>query len=229
MNNKKTWACSDFHGNYAAYEAVKNYISENDVVYYLGDAGDRGPHPWETIVAIYNDPQFVYIKGNHEDMLVNAMREWLPDHVKGVEYELLAWNGGHKTFQEWKDGPERNKWVTRLSALSTYEIYVNANNQVIHLTHAGFTPPTVPKYDLLIWDRDHIYDDWAGIETEYVVHGHTPTRRYVGADEICTYCNDHKIDIDVSCYRSQKVALLNLDTFEPVYLSTKNEEDEVNG
>jgi calcineurin-like phosphoesterase family protein len=223
------YACSDFHGNYAAYEAVKNYIGENDVVYYLGDAGDRGPRPWETIVAIYNDSQFVYIKGNHEDMLVNAMKEWLPDHVKGVEYELLAWNGGHKTFQEWKDGPERNKWVTRLSALPTYEIYVNANNQVIHLTHAGFTPPTVPKYDLLIWDRDHIYDDWAGIETEYVVHGHTPTRRYVGADEICTYCNDHKIDIDISCYRSQKVALLNLDTFEPVYLSTKNEEDEVNG
>lgn len=222
------YACSDFHGNYAAYEAVKNYIGENDVVYYLGDAGDRGPRPWETIVAIYNDPQFVYIKGNHEDMLVNAMKEWLPDHIKGCEYELLSWNGGHKTFQEWKNGPERNKWVARLSALPAYESYVNANNQVIYLTHAGFTPPVVPNYDELIWDRDHIYDDWAGIEIEYVVHGHTPTCHYVGADEIWTYCEGHKIDIDISCYRSQKVALLNLDTLEPVYLSTRNEEDEVN-
>lgn len=223
------YACSDFHGNYRAYEAVKNYIGENDVVYYLGDAGDRGPRPWETIMAIYNDPQFVYIKGNHEDMLVNAMKEWLPDHIKGCEYELLAWNGGDKTFREWKNGPERNKWVARLSALPTYESYVNVNSQVIYLTHAGFTPPVVPKYDLLIWDRDHIYDDWAGIEIEYVVHGHTPTRRYVGADEIWTYCEDHKIDIDISCYRSQKVALLNLDTLEPVYLSTRSKEDEVNG
>lgn len=223
------YACSDFHGNYRAYEAVKNYIGENDVVYYLGDAGDRGPRPWETIVAIYNDPQFVYIKGNHEDMLVNAMKEWLPDHISDYELHLLASNGGYETFQEWKNGPERNKWVARLSALSTYEIYVNANNQIIHLTHAGFTPPMVPRYDLLIWDREHIYDDWTGLEHEYVVHGHTPARRYVGADEIWAYCDDHKIDIDISCYRSHKVALLNLDTFEPVYLNTRSEEDEVNG
>lgn len=223
------YACSDFHGNYKAYEAVKNYIGENDVVYYLGDAGDRGPEPWRTITVIYNDDQFHYIKGNHEDMLVNAMKEWLPDHIKGCEYDLLAWNGGHKTFQEWKNAPERNKWAVRLSALPTYESYVNVNNQVIYLTHAGFTPPTVPKYDLLIWDRDHIYDDWAGIEIEYVIHGHTPTRRYVGSDSVWTYCEGHKIDIDISCYRSQKVALLNLDTLEPVYLAAQYEEDEVDG
>lgn len=219
------YACSDFHGNYAAYEAVKNYIGENDVVYYLGDAGDRGPRPWDTITAIYNDPNFIYIQGNHEDMLVKAITEWLPDHIKGEAYDLLEWNGGHQTFQEWKNSPERNKWMMKLSALPTYETYVNVNNQVIHLTHAGFTPPTVPPQDELIWDRWHVHDDWAGFDDEFVVHGHSPTRHYVGGDEVWSYCDGHKFDVDISCYRSKRVALLNLDTFETVYLNAENEEE----
>lgn len=223
------WSCSDFHGNYKAYEAVKNYIDENDVVYYLGDAGDRGPEPWRTITAIYNDDQFHYIKGNHEDMLVNAMKEWLPNHIKSIEYELLECNGGHKTFQEWKNGPERTKWMIRLSTLPTYKLYVNVNNQVIHLTHAGFTPPAFPDYDLLIWDRWHIFDDWTGLKNEFIVHGHTPVHHYTGKNETWIYCDNHKINIDISCYKSQKVALFNLDTFETVYLMAQYEEDEANG
>ena len=26
------WSCSDFHGNFKAYEVVKNYIGENDII-----------------------------------------------------------------------------------------------------------------------------------------------------------------------------------------------------
>ena len=36
--------------------------------------------------------------------------------------------------------------------------------------------------------------------------------------EVFTYCEGHKIDIDVLTWRTNKVALLNLDTFEPTYL-----------
>lgn len=226
---KTCWACSDFHGNYKAYEAIKNYIGAEDIVYFLGDAGDRGPEPWKTITAVYNDPQFIYLKGNHEDMLVKAMNEWLPEHIKSSEYELLEWNGGHKTFQQWKDGPERNKWVIKLSTLPIYKIYTNINNQIIHLTHAGFTPPNMPEYNELLWSREHFYDDWTGLDTEYIVHGHTITSRYTAANTVWRYCNGHKIDIDIACYSSQKVALLNLDTFEVVYLDAHYKEDKING
>lgn len=213
------YCVSDLHGNYAAYEAIKQFIQPDDVVYCLGDCGDRGPQSWETITAVYNDPQFFYIKGNHEDMLVNAMKEWLPDHIPGAEFSLLDHNGGRRTFRDWKNGPERNKWVSRLDKLPWLVSYTNKNGQKIILTHAGFTPPNSPKYDEALWSRDHFNDNWTGDDNTFIVHGHTPTS-YMTWDtyEVFTYCEGHKIDIDVLTWRTNKVALLNLDTFEPTYL-----------
>lgn len=220
----KVYAVSDLHGNYAAYEAIKRFIQPEDKVYCLGDCGDRGPQPWETITAVYNDPQFIYLKGNHEDMLVNAMKEWIPEHISGYELQLLEYNGGHRTFKAWKNGPERNKWVKRLEGLPTYMVYINTSGQTITLTHAGYTPPAMPRADELLWSREHFNDEWPkGEENHIIVHGHTPTS-YMTWDtyEVFRYCNGHKIDIDILTWRTNKVALLNLDTLEPIYLHVGN-------
>ena len=220
------YAVADIHGNFAAYKAIKEYVQPDDIIYCLGDCGDRGPKPWETIVAIYNDPQFIYMKGNHEDMLVNAIREWQPEHIKDEEYYLLEHNGGRRTFNGWKNSSKRNIWASRLERLPFYLIHVNKNNQIIHLSHAGFTPPTIPCYDEIIWSRHHFNDKWTGKENEFVVHGHTPTSHMTwDTHEVYKYCNGHKIDIDVSTWRTNKVALLNLDTLEPIYLTSGEEEN----
>lgn len=216
----KVYAVADLHGNYAAYEAIKRFIQPEDRVYCLGDCGDRGPQSWETITAVYNDPQFIYIKGNHEDLLVNAMKEWIPEHINGNEYNLLSCNGGSRTFKAWKNGPERNKWVGRLNNLPTLLTYTNTSGQTIILTHAGYTPPTLPRVDELLWSRDHFNDEWPeGEENHIIVHGHTPTS-YMAWDtyEVFKYCDGHKIDIDILTWRTNKVALLDLDTLEPTYL-----------
>lgn len=215
----KVYCVSDLHGNYAAYKAIKCFIQPEDKVYCLGDCGDRGPQSWETITAVYNDPQFIYMKGNHEDMLVNAMKEWLPEHINGYEYDLLCHNGGRQTFRAWKNGPERNKWISRLNNLPTMETYVNSFGQKIILTHAGFTPPAIPPVDELLWSRDHFNDEWEGYEDVIIVHGHTPTSYMTwNTYEVFRYCNGHKIDIDILTWRTNKVALLDLDTLEPTYL-----------
>ena len=86
------FACSDLHGMLHFYKTIKEFLKPEDVVFFLGDAGDRGPHPWETIKAILTDPQFIYIKGNHEDMLIDAM-----GHGYGSAWALLRSNGGKKT------------------------------------------------------------------------------------------------------------------------------------
>ena len=36
-------------------------------------------------------------------------------------------------------------------------------------------------------------------------------------DSIIPYCEGHKIDIDLGCFVSRQIALLDLDTFEPIY------------
>ena len=68
-----TYAISDLHGRMDLFRQVKEFLQPEDVVYVLGDCGDRGPAGWELIKTVYEDPQFIYLMGNHEDMLVNAM------------------------------------------------------------------------------------------------------------------------------------------------------------
>lgn len=68
MIKVSVYAISDLHGMLCLYQEVKKFLKPEDKVYCLGDCGDRGPDPWETIKAVAADPQFIYIKGNHEDM-----------------------------------------------------------------------------------------------------------------------------------------------------------------
>ena len=55
----------DLHGYIEILKKIKSMIQPDDIVYFIGDAGDRGPQSWECINAIYEDPQFIYLKGNH--------------------------------------------------------------------------------------------------------------------------------------------------------------------
>lgn len=219
------YCCSDLHGNYKAYSAIKKFIKPEDEVICLGDCGDRGSESWKTITSVYNDPQFIYLKGNHEDMLVHAMEEWLPEHIKGgEEWKLLVYNGGYDTFKDWKNGPERNKWHKRLKNLPSYFLYFNPTGKKIIMTHAGYTPPSIPNTETLLWSRKHFNDKWTGEENEIIVHGHTPVQSITKNKEnsdILIYCEGHKIDIDILTWRTNKVALLNLETLEPIYLKGK--------
>ena len=87
------YAVSDLHGMFNLYKQIKNFLKPEDKVYCLGDCGDRGPAPWETIHAIASDSQFIYIKGNHEDMLVKAIDEYAKYESYGRAFDLLAANG----------------------------------------------------------------------------------------------------------------------------------------
>ena len=96
------YAVSDIHGYISIYNQIKEMLNPEDKVYCLGDCGDRGPHPWETIKAVMRDPQFIYIKGNHDDMLVKAAREVFNFEYSPCSYRqrMLASNGGSDTLDE---------------------------------------------------------------------------------------------------------------------------------
>ena len=228
-----TYAVSDLHGCLKFYEAIKEYIQPEDKVYFLGDAGDRGPHPWETIKAIYEDEQFIYLKGNHEDMLVKAMSDRL-DGLHGThDIYLLGSNGGYGTFEEWDLEGADPAWKTRLEKLPTHAEYVRPDGKKVLLSHAGYTP--TPDGELpwsvdLIWSRDHFYEPWEeDMEDVYIVHGHTPTPlmdRYIyDLKDTCDkagaleYCEGHKFDIDNGAVFTGYCVLFDLDTFESIVFS----------
>lgn len=223
------YACSDFHGMLHFYKAIKDMLQPEDVVYFLGDAGDRGPHPWETLKAVLTDPQFIYIKGNHEDMLVDAMGRGY-----GSAWALLRSNGGKKTCEEAMAEPDWKEWKAKIASLPTKATYVNTQGETVYLSHAGFTPATNYQGQMrwtwdrdLIWSRDHFLDPWPEDEMfqkAIVVHGHTPIPYLLDEiDPTCQlsniepgalwYANGKKCCIDCGAVFTGVCVLLNLDTW----------------
>ena len=219
---KKTYAVSDLHGCMNLYEQIKGFINPEDTVYFLGDATDRGPQPWELAKVIYNDPQFIYLKGNHEDMLVKAALHYYGDEWDSEDnYYVLTQNGGIRTWKEMSDDPEGMEYIKLLKMLPRERVYINAAGKKVHLSHAGFTPGR--KRDVL-WDRKHFHDILdENADNIIVVHGHTPVcyqRGYKTTRQAKTgiypevYANGHKINIDMGAFFTNACVLLDLDTFE---------------
>ena len=69
---------TDIHGCRPLFDAIMNYCYKQDpegMVLFLGDAIDRGTDGYSIMKELLANPQVVYLKGNHEDMFVQAARE----------------------------------------------------------------------------------------------------------------------------------------------------------
>lgn len=223
------YAISDLHGSLNLFQQIQSYIKKEDKVYVLGDCGDRGMYPWHTIIAVAKDPRFIYLKGNHENMLVNAFKKYkLTGDFNNRSSLLLFHNGGYDTLLGLSSEENADEWCSYLEKRPVLDIYKNKDGIKIYLCHAGFTPyeenPVIFEDDLL-WDRNHYFDNIDKIKCEdsaVVVHGHTPTK-YICYDldlkipeGALRYANGKKICIDCANYDSGKTVLLNLDTFEEI-------------
>ena len=225
-----TYAVSDLHGRYDVWRKIKDLLKEDDVLFVLGDCADRGPDGFKILQEVINDPQVIFIKGNHEDLMVNSLRD-INRYQDEAWYDLHLWyrNGGFPTFEAWDEAGRDFSWIRKLDALPHCIEYQNAKGQIVWLSHSGHPPlvhSTTGQYVIsersAIWDRDHISMGWHGNDNLIVVHGHTPVthlQKYAGEEIIvgkgCVwYCDNHKVDIDMASAFSGKAVLLNLDTWE---------------
>lgn len=223
------YAISDLHGRYELYESVNNFIQPNDEVICLGDCGDRGPRGWELIKAVLANPQWTYIYGNHEDMLLNAMFDFKDKLTFKDNYELLRYNGGEETIRGWLRETEEDKdiYMAKLQELPTIVDYYNKNGTKVILTHAGFSPnkkeEELELHDL-IWDRKHFAEEFETNEDVIVVHGHTPISYLKRIREDIWepvdrgthsfwYAKGQKVCIDNHAFKTKEAILLNLDNF----------------
>ena len=234
-------ACSDLHGRKDLFDKINAILQEDDEVIFCGDAADRGPNGWEIIKAIIENPRWTYIKGNHEDMLVRAAHDYFRTGSYGSNYSLLRSNGGKVTFHDMVNDPDAKDWISMVRGMPTYEVYKNAAGRTIVCSHAGFTPwkdedgcLLIPEDEDLIWDRSHFLDDWNSEEMHenvICVHGHTSVIHlledltYIDVEDdfidnptILTYCQGHKIAIDLLSAYTGKAVLLDLDTLTPIYI-----------
>ena len=233
------YAVSDIHGMYDIYEQICNYIGPDDRVYFLGDAADRGPDGFKCIKAIYENPQWIYMKGNHEDLMVKGLKE-LQDEDNNDYYNFDLWmmNGGQSTYDAWcLDGCDYS-WIEKLENLPLHLEYSN-EEYLFHLTHAGFTCGKEEQLeeDKLLWNRRHFFDKWdeENHGDEICIHGHTPIfylieqldRAYYRIDghkhdylskaplAMC-YCDGHKICIDNGVFFTKSMVMYDLDNMRGI-------------
>lgn len=228
------YACSDLHGQYDLYKKIKSYINENDTVYFLGDAVDRGPESWKTFKAVYEDPQFIFLKGNHEQMLVAAMEDYVATgSIKSSNCQLYYSNGGRDTLKSWINEGADPYWIDKIKKLLLVA-KVKEDNKTIILCHAGYTPEyrkPVPTEDSLLWSRSHFKDHWdfKNYSDTYIVHGHTPwcylDSKYYEDDDpvIISYGEGHKFCIDCGSFYTGITTLFDLKTFNPIYFSLQED------
>ena len=225
------YAMSDLHGQLELFNQMANFIGPNDTVYCLGDCGDRGPEPWKTIKAVASDSRFIYMMGNHEDMLIGAMQKSLGKRVRTRYHyafnprELLYMNGGARTIEEWEQetNEDQEKWLEYLKSRPLVQIYDNTKGNKIILSHAG--PSRLAKYEennvppsVVLWDRDCCAPIPEGVDSNVIlVHGHTPIpyiyESWTPKGGVLLY-NDQKIDIDFGSVVTNTAVLFDLDTFD---------------
>lgn len=248
------YAVSDLHGQLDLYNQIKEFINENDIVYALGDFGDRGPEPWRTLQAVLDDNQFIYLMGNHDYMLSEAIREYL--HIESEEGYVNLWyymwafdtkigrlclNGGRETLEQWRELPNRMDYYSKLKSLPL-ELRLAAldGKHMIYLTHAGFTPSdaetTATNVDDFVWDRLHYLDKWDNPDGNLLVHGHSPLphlikdlerhdKPYILTEGYCIYDDYSKICIDRGAHHTNETVLLDIDTLKGYIFKTGEADD----
>ena len=184
------YCAADFHGCYWAWKKIKEILKPDDKLFFLGDAADRGPYGWKIIKELLKDKRVTYIKGNHENFLVNVFDNATPDYFDadflfyGVKLELWFLNGGEITFNSILNDKSISRdeiidIVHQLKNLPFCVFYHNQLGEDILLSHAGvdnFEEANTTSEEYFLWDRSHcmFYDTWYGKENEIIVHGHTP-------------------------------------------------------
>lgn len=161
------------------------------------------------------------------------------------EIELwMIWNGGEATWinliETYLDYKTRYKhYVSALRKLPKRVDYKSPAGHTCILTHAGFDCDNKWKWgEDYLWDRDHISSKATPPQDTYIIHGHTPVQcmyefgcpdkkdaALASINETVLWYNNHtKLDIDLCTVKTNKVALVDLDTFDVRYFGLAREQ-----
>lgn len=233
------YAISDLHGNMKLWHQMSSTIRTNDTVYCLGDCADRGADGWEIIKDMLRrvDEGYVsYIRGNHEQMLIDALHDYINyDGMCDYAFMLLCQNGGRKTFEDAINDPWLKDWLKMLDRRTiSFASIVNKNEKNLFLSHAGISWKKTSHFinrdfdDKLIyelqWSRTHYNEKYIPCDIDIQVFGHTPIQYFSeDEDDLGAYwINEHMVNIDCGTPMSGVAVMFDLDTFDEHIFGVKN-------
>lgn len=236
------YVTSDLHGY--PLQKFKSLLSragfcDDDFLYVLGDAIDRGENSVEILMWLMNTPNAELILGNHEKMLLDCafLFEEVTDEAldnlsmdKLINYQKWLANGAKPTLDALKK-LYRRTLRDILDYISDAPLYatVSISNKNFLLVHSGlnnFSPDKkisqYTEHDLL-WTRPDLNTLYS--DKFVTVFGHTPTCLFGEQYKGKMLKTDTWIDVDMGACCGFAPMLLRLDDMKEFYLndqSTKN-------
>jgi len=184
-------AIGDIHGCRRHLQDLLDLVRPTaaDSFIFLGDYIDRGADSAGVICDLLelrnHNPQTIFLRGNHEQMLLNLMA--------GADPTTFLLNGGGKTIASYE---MRGSWPPPADHLEFFaQLPIQHETAGFIFAHAGLRPgrPSADQQaDDLLWIRGEFLDsdyDWG----KPVVFGHTPfaepllTPTRIGLDTGCVY------------------------------------------
>lgn len=232
---------SDIHGCYDEYMELLQKInfSDDDELYILGDAVDRGPEPVKVLQDMMNRPNVIHIMGNHDFIMYIIMKKLVVEITEEncesyltaadiLDYGLWMQDGGQVTAEQFRNlsMSEKQDMLDYLSEASIYET-IEHNGKEYILVHAGlanFAPEkSLDEYDLydFLEGRADYSKRYYPDENKYLVTGHTPTIYIDGWGKPEVYMQNGHIAIDCCCVGGGKLAAYCIETGEVTYVESR--------
>ena len=227
------YVIADIHGCKKQYLELLEKIgfSNQDHLYILGDAVDRGKEPMEVLRYIIEQKNVTYVLGNHDYNLYTFIKE-LGIHMNHFQNDEMKWafkfwqhDGGLPTLEGFLalSEEERNKIFVFLENASVYEEIEHDEKKYI-LSHAGIMnfqeEKSLEEYAMSDFFNGRMNYDKRYFQNEnvYIISGHTPTF-YIRRDRrpLVFQENGH-IVIDCGCVYGGHLAAYCIETGECIYV-----------
>ena len=183
----------DIHGKWnrfvEAYRKV-GFDPDKDMMVFLGDYLDRGEQPvpvTEWVLEHFGQRHMIFLRGNHEQMFYNAMREKeetsnLLSFLFGSPRSLWLNSGGSITSSEIEKTGRKERlvdsWLKLIEQLHLYT-EIEVNGKIYWFMHADCEPDvplTEQKTKTLLWDRSLAMHPQLHQGKQIIVLGHTPVQ-----------------------------------------------------
>ena len=233
---ERVYAIGDIHGRLDLLEKLVSSIRRDNAqrvparvsLICIGDLIDRGPESAEIVrrcmAFSQRTDRFIVLKGNHEEMLVEAL--------SGDFLALSLWlrSGGGAALSSWgvadeliEGGPSKELVRMARALISTKTLAWLRGRPLLHqsgdymFVHAGISPNVRMKRQTpedLLWIREEFLMSDADHHGLVVVHGHS-----VGSEDLVVKPN--RIGIDTGAYRTDILSAAMLEADELWALSSQ--------
>lgn len=204
LDKARTFVIGDIHGCHTAFDLLTDRmeLTSDDRVVILGDAVDRGPDSrrvLKRILELRQSCEVVFILGNHEEMMLNA--------IDGLHVDEWLGHGGAATVASYR-GHLNNVPDSHLELLDTAANYWEGSRHIC--VHANLEPGVELDEQRASWLR---WKKLSGREFPHfsgklVICGHS------GASYSAPLVRDGWVCLDTMAYGGGILSALELETGE---------------